>query len=129
MLMGANDGGIDHLDAVLALPALVQRRQQHIPHPTQGPAPELAIDRVPFAEMVVQIAPGRARSGDPEHPVQHQPVIPGPTTAPRTALDHQRREERPLLIRHQTTNQDRSPQRAALNQRSDDLGIHLINRT
>lgn len=107
--MGANDGGIDHLDAVLTLPGLVQRPQQHVPHPTLGPAPELPVDRVPFAKVVVQVTPGRPRPRDPEHPVQHQPVIPGPTTAPRTALDHERREERPLLIRHQTANQHRSP--------------------
>ena len=56
-------------------------------------------------------------------------VITRATAAPRTRLDHERREEPPLLIRHQTTNQSRSPQRAASNQRSDDFGIYFVNRT
>ena len=41
-----------------------------------------------------------------------QPVVPGTTTAPGTRLDHERLEEAPLLIAHQSTNQGRSPQRA-----------------
>lgn len=42
--MGANDGGIDHLDTVVARPGLVQRFQHHVPDPRLRPAPELAVD-------------------------------------------------------------------------------------
>lgn len=50
-------------------------------------------------------------------------------TLPQTLLDYERREERPLLIRHQSANQGRFPKRAALNQRSAELGIHFVNTT
>ena len=59
--MGPHDGRVDHLDAVLALTALIERRQHHVPHARPRPAPELPVGRTPLAEMVVQIAPGRAR--------------------------------------------------------------------
>jgi hypothetical protein len=56
-------------------------------------------------------------------------VISRTPTPTRARLDQERRKEPPLIIRHQSTNQSRSPQGAALNQRSDDLGIHFVNRT
>lgn len=127
--MGANDGGIDHLDAVGASAGLVQRLQYHVPDPRLRPAPELAIDRVPGAEMAVQITPCGPCSGDPEYPIEHQSMITRPPTSPRTPLDYERLEKGPLLIRHQTSNQHRSPQRTALNQRSADLGILFVHTT
>ena len=54
----------------------------------------------------------------------------------RTRLDHEGFEGRPLLIRHRASNKGCSPHRAALepkaseaNQRSGDLGIHIVNTT
>lgn len=41
---GANDGGIDHLDAGGARAGLVQRLQHHIPDPRLRPASALAIE-------------------------------------------------------------------------------------
>ena len=69
--MGANDGGIDHLDAVVARPGFVQSLQHHVPDARQRPAPELAADRVPLIKMTVQVTPGRARASDPEDPIKH----------------------------------------------------------
>ncbi len=53
MLVGAHDGQVDHLHAVLAFAALVEVRQYHIPNARRRPAPELAVDRAPLAEMIV----------------------------------------------------------------------------
>lgn len=127
--MGADDGGIDHLDAAMPCAGLVQRLQHHLPGPRQRPAPELPIDRVPLAEMAVQVTPGRACPSDPEHSVQHPSVITRTPPPSRPLLDNERLEERPFLVRHQTTNQRHSPQRAALNQSSGDLGIHFVHTT
>lgn len=67
MLVGANDGEIDHLDAGMIFAGLVQGLKHHIPHAYQRPAPELPIDRVPRPEMAMQVPPRRSRSRDPEH--------------------------------------------------------------
>ena len=119
---------IDHLQAVLALAAIIEGLQHHVPDTRQCPAPELPINRRPLAKMGIQVAPRRPGAGDPENAVQHQTMVfwPPATTWPR--LNHEGREERPPLVRHQTAHQSRSPQRAALNQRSGDLGIHFVNR-
>ena len=130
--MDADDGGIDHLDAVVARAGVVHRPQHHVPEPRLRPAPELTIDQVPCAEVAMKITPCGARPGDPEHPVQHQPMITRPSTAPWSLLDHEGVEEGPFLVRHQTTNQHHSPQRAALNQSKGDCGTpcphHLSQR-
>src|ERR1700709_2833585 len=99
MLVSAHDGGVDHLHAVLALAALVEGRQQDIPHARQRPAPELAVEHAPLAEITMQVASGRARACDPEPPVQHQDTILGSTAPPRSCLNHEWREEGPLLVR------------------------------
>ena len=124
--MGADDGGIDHLNAGKTFAVLVQRLQHDVPGLRLCPAPEPA-DRVPCPEMAVQITPCSPSPGDPEHSVQHQPVIARPPPPPWPHLDHERLEERPLRIRHQSTTQGCSPQRTALNQRSGDLGIHFVH--
>jgi hypothetical protein len=69
-----------------------------------------------------------ARREVPNNPPLHQPVVPGPPATPRTHLDHEWREERPLLIRHQTMNQGRSPQRTSLESAISRLGILFLNR-
>jgi hypothetical protein len=50
-MMGANDGAVDHLEGVRDQPALVQGLQYPFPQPSQRPAPELAVDRRPLAEL------------------------------------------------------------------------------
>ncbi len=118
-MMRPHDGRIDHLHAArrtraLGIAALVQGLQHQcvcvcVPYPRQRPAPELPVHRRPFAEILVQVAPRRARPRDPEHPVQNKPVIFRRPTALAAPGNHERREKRPLLVRHQSTNQDRLP--------------------
>lgn len=113
-MMRPHNGRIDHLHAArrtraLGIAALVQGLQHQLPYPRQRPAPELPVHRRPFAEILVQVAPRRARPRDPEHPVQNKPVIFRRSTALAAPGNHERREKRPLLVRHQSTNQDRLP--------------------
>ena len=76
-LVGAHDGGVDHLDAALTFAALVRSRKQHIRDPRERPAPKLPADRAPLAEMIVQVTPPRARPRNPEHPSSARRCSPG----------------------------------------------------
>lgn len=59
--------------------------------------------------MLVQVAPGNARSCDPENPIQDKAVIPRSPPAARAALNHERLKTGPFLITHQTTDQGSFP--------------------
>ena len=52
-----------------------QRVEQHVPKSREAPAPELTIDRIPFAQFFRQIAPWRAGPCHPEYAVQRAPVL------------------------------------------------------
>jgi hypothetical protein len=112
-MMCADDGRIDHLQRSVGNSASSERFQDHVPHAAVGPPPKLAKDRVPVAEFLRQVAPWCAGSHQPKHRVQHQAMVPWWAT---TTTDQERFEIRPLFVGHQSANQGRSPQRAALNQ-------------
>ena len=59
-MVGPDNGAINHLDTVGHRAALIEGVQQNLPNPGQCPAPELPIDRLPLAEMIVQVTPLRA---------------------------------------------------------------------
>ena len=59
-MMGADHGAVDHLQGRWNHPALVQGLQYPFPQPGQGPAPELAVDGRPLAELFRQVR-GRLR--------------------------------------------------------------------
>jgi len=124
-----DDGTVDHLDRFAAPFGVVQRVKEKIPQPGQCPAPELAIDRRPFAEEIRQITPLRAGSGEPENAVENAPMIARMPPAVGAASRHERIEKSPLLITHQSPDQARLPPKAILNQISSPLGILFVNRT
>jgi hypothetical protein len=101
---------VDHLQAGIATAAIVERFEQQFPQPGQRPTPELPVNRRPFTEMLVQIAPRDTRPRDPENPIQNKPMVPRAAPAPRSALDHKGLKALPLLVAHQTTNQESLPQ-------------------
>ena len=108
-MMGAHDRRVDHLHGGRRTVRLGQGFEHQLEQAALRPAAELPVDRVPLAEMPVQIAPRHAGARDPEDAVENPPVIlrrPPALAAPR---DHQRFENRPFLIRHQDANQDRLP--------------------
>jgi hypothetical protein len=100
---------VDHLQAGLAAAAVVERFEQQLPQARQRPAPELAVNRRPFAEMLVQVAPGNTGSRDPENPIQNKAMIPRATATSRTALDHEWLKAGPFLVAHQTSDQSGLP--------------------
>jgi hypothetical protein len=112
-MMRTDDGRIDHLQRGVGYPAYGERFQDHVPDATVGPPAKLPKDRIPLAEFIWQVAPWRARSHYPKHGVKHPAMVPW---RPPAVMDQERFEIRPLIVGHQSANQGRSPQRAALNQ-------------
>jgi hypothetical protein len=94
---------VDHLQTGIATAAVVERFEQQLPQAGQRPAPELAVNRRPFAKMLVQIAPRDARSRNPENPIKNKAMIPRTPSAACTALNHEWLKTSPFLVTHQTT--------------------------
>ena len=112
--MCADDGCIDHLQRGGGQCASGKRFQDHVPDAAVSPPPKLPKDRVPVAEFLRQVAPRCSGSHQPKHRVEHTAMVPWrPSTA---TIDQEWLEVRPLIVGHQSANQGRSPQRAALNQ-------------
>ena len=108
-MMGAHDRRVDHLHGRGRPAFFVQGVDHQFEQAGFRPTAELLVDRVPRAEMLVEIAPRRTGPRDPEDAVENLPVIlrrPPTLAAP---YDNQRFEKRPFLIRHQPANQDRLP--------------------
>lgn len=106
-MVGPHDGAVDHLHAVRFRSTVSQRFEHQLPDPGQCPAPELAIDRAPLAEILMQVAPLRTGPRNPEDAIKDQPVIARRATALAPARHDEGLKERPLRIRHQTANHDR----------------------
>ena len=122
LLVDAHDVWVDHLQALLPPPLSLSAGSGTCK------APETARCRnCRFSKVFIQIATWRAGRGDPERPVENLAAILRTPTTHRTRLDHERCQEHPLLIRDQTSNHDRSPQRAALRQRLVDSGTLFGN--
>ena len=94
---------VDHLQAGVAAAAVIEGFEQQLPQAGQRPAPELAVNRRPFTEMLMQVAPGDAGARNPENTIQNKAMIPRATATARTALDHEWRKAGPFFVTHQTT--------------------------
>jgi hypothetical protein len=111
--MCAHDRRIKHLQCRVGYTAASERLQDYVPDAAVSPASELTKDRIPVAEILRQIAPWCAGSHQPKHRVKYPAMV---GRRPTTVMDQERFEIRPLIVGHQSANQGRSPQRAALNQ-------------
>jgi hypothetical protein len=127
--MRPDNGRVDHLHGLANALGLVQGFQKELPQPTERPAPELPIDRRPFAEMLVQIPPLCAGAGNPENSVQNKPVIFWGASAMRAANHNEGLEAGPFRIRHQSPNQARLLAKATLNQNLALREILFVNGT
>jgi hypothetical protein len=74
-MMRTHDGRINHLQCRIGQAAAGERLQHHIPDATVSPAAELPKDRIPVAKLLRQIAPRRAGSHQPKHPVEHTAMV------------------------------------------------------
>ena len=97
---------IDHLQAGVAAPAVVESFQHQLPQAGQRPAPELPVDRRPFTKVLVQIAPSNARPGNLENLIQNKAVVPPAPATTGTVLDYERLKTGPFLDAHQTPYQN-----------------------
>jgi hypothetical protein len=59
--------------------------------------------------MLVQVAPGNARTRNPENPIQNKAMVSRSSPAARTALDHEWLETRPFLVSHQAPDRSSLP--------------------
>src|SRR3546814_15316853 len=100
---------VDHLKAGVAATAVVERFEHQLPQTGQRPAPVLAVNRRPFAEMLVQIAPRDTRTRNPECTIQNKAKVPGATATPSASFDNERHKAAPLLDTHHTTEQSNLP--------------------
>src|SRR5208283_1413376 len=105
--MRSDDGAVDHLQHVQCAAAVSQRLKQKVPDAGLAPATELLPHGVPFAERRRQVAPWRSSPTDPEYAVQPVPMVLGWTPATRGGGNQERREDRPLFVRHQSADHRR----------------------
>src|SRR6202030_888691 len=126
-VMGADNGGIDHLQGRRPRIALGQRLQQSRPQPGLGPALEPLVDRIPFSVALRQVAPLRASSCDPQNAVQRAPVM--RRRAPATSFSSNKwLEYRPFVVRQVPATQVCLLPRGSLESRTDSLDNHFVNR-
>ena len=118
---------VDHLQAGIAAATVVEGFEQQLPQARQRPAPELSVNRRPFAEMFMQIAPGNTSACNPENPIQNKAMIPRATATARTALDHERLKTGPFLVAHQTPDHGSLP-KSHLESDTHPLGNPLCQR-
>src|SRR5208283_4209123 len=97
-VMRADGGAIDHLQGRGIGIDLRKRLQHDVPHPRQGPATKLLIDRIPGAELLGQIAPWCSGPGDPEYPVEGPSMVARRPAAACSAVSHERLEDLPFLV-------------------------------
>src|SRR3546814_16782959 len=100
---------VDHLKAGVAATAVVERFEHQLPQTGQRPAPELAVNRRPFAEMLVQIAPRDTRSRNPESTIQNKAMVPGAPATPSASFAQARTKAAPIFVAHQTTDPGNLP--------------------
>lgn len=105
-MMCPDHGAVDHLDAVWRCAAIIQSIEHQLLQSCQSPAPELAIDTRPLAELLRQITPGSTGASNPENAIEHEAVVRSRTTALPSNRHQERFKECPLSILHQQTRQD-----------------------
>src|SRR3712207_6735117 len=96
MLVDPEDSGVD--DRVLEIRVVGEVLEDLFKDAFQGPSAEALEDRVPVAEPVVEVAPARARAGDPQHGLEKEPVIVSRAARVAHFTGQQGRDALPLLI-------------------------------
>ena len=97
MAVNLDDGAVDHRHFHIGL--FGQGIENTFKDPCNTPIPELAVDRVPLAELTGKIAPLRPGSGNLEHALQKQTGITARPTWIGLLAQTMRRDLAPLTIR------------------------------
>jgi hypothetical protein len=96
-----DDGAVD--DRVLEVRISRQALEKTLEDALLRPSAKAPEDRVPAPELFVQVAPGRARAGDPQDGFQKQAVVRRRTTGVAGLAREQRRNPLPLRIAQNTS--------------------------
>jgi hypothetical protein len=99
-----DDSAIDHLHSGIAAP-LGEGFEHQVPQTTRRPTTVLPMHGVPSPELLGQITPGGAGSGDPEHRIQCPSVVARRTPPQRARLNDEGFEECPLLVGQKPSDQ------------------------
>ena len=107
--MRPDRGAVDHLQHIELAAAIRQRLQQQVPDTGFTPAAKLPPNRIPVAQLRRQVAPRRTGPQDPEYPVQGAAMILRWASASGGWSGQERRENRPVCVRHQASDHCRPP--------------------
>lgn len=117
-MMGASHGAVDHLERIRHKSVFVQGCHDLPPQPCRDPAPELAADTGPLAELFGQVAPRGAHPCGPENPIRNKAVVRGLAPAGGTDGQNEASVEGLFLARHQVSCQAGLHRRYQLESRS-----------
>ena len=126
--MDPADRSVDH--HIFEIGGVREGQQDAFPYALFCPTPEARVDGEPVAELAGQIAPGRARAGDPQDRLDKQPIIlsiaPWITRLSRRLMFN----ATPPLVRQAFANQGWPPSSSSLEPNFDSVGNPLnVNRT
>lgn len=74
-MVGPDHGAVDHLELVGFELRMVQGSLDVLPEPGERPAPKLATDRRPFAELFGRISSGLPSPRDPKNAKNNKPMV------------------------------------------------------
>lgn len=126
--MRPDDGCVDHVGAGISLDHIRQAFQHGIENTDLQPAPVTAEDAVPFAVVVREMPPLRARPRQPHHALEVAAVVLRRSATAPALGRQQRTDQRPFLVRQTDTLAQGFLQKEALNQ-SASLRSSFVHET
>ena len=102
--MDLHDGAVD--ERVFEVRLTGQLLEDRVKYPPQGPPAEAFPNREPLPEALRQIAPGRTRAHDPQHPLERRTIVAAGTPGIAFLAWKERRDALPLRVRQNCPNQD-----------------------
>ena len=103
LMMGTNQGAVDHLENIRRRPALVQGVHDVLLKTCPRPASELPVDARPFAKFLGQVTPWGTGASDPEYPIKNKAVVSRFAAVRSTDRQDRPFKERPFLVQHQVS--------------------------
>ena len=107
MLVDPDEGGLD--EGVLEIRVAGEALEDPFEDALHGPSAEALEDRVPVAEPLVEVAPGRARAGDPQHGFEEAAVVVSGAARVADFAGEQGRDALPLFIAQHVSVQGSPP--------------------
>jgi hypothetical protein len=102
-----HDGAVD--ERVFEIRLAGQFPEHRVKYPAQGPPAEALPNREPLPEALRQIAPGRTRAHDPQHPLERRTIVAAGAPGVAFLARKERRDALPLRVRQNGPNQGGPP--------------------